>query len=353
MKKISIMLSIMSIFLINIMGVDAKTLTLNELKEGFNKSQSANLLTLESKVENNKFNIYVNNKNVNNELIMSFNYQDNYLEYIDNDTKLTKDNIEEIGGDVFSKNLAFVVVFNTILDLSGYENMVLDDAKINIYNFGNSFDKYGLEIKSEHYEFTHDSENGYFHFSGEILRQIKLSLDTDKIKKLMDDYGKKAIDEEQELLKKIIPVLEAKDITASSVTIYPSINVENAIDEDIMCDIYRSTSKDGNYEKLNGSVNCMGGVGLTDENLKSNTTYYYKAAISNSTNYSNIIEVTTKKDSTVEVNVTVKDNINKTNKKNDVENPDTGMFIPCAIFMGLIILAIIIYLKKHHFVVKL
>ena len=141
--------------------------------------------------------------------------------------------------------------------------------------------------------------------------------------------------------------------------LYSNINyISTDPDYKVFCNVYRSTEENGTYEKISNiaSVNCMDNVGMVDENLKSNTTYYYKAivALEGATKYSDIIKVTTKKASTTISQTPVQSN-NSSNKTNEIENPKTGTFFPLLIvtFMTVISFSIFRYSRKKSLFIKI
>ena len=95
------------------------------------------------------------------------------------------------------------------------------------------------------------------------------------------------------------------------------------------------------------AVNCLDEVGVVDEKLSSNTTYYYKAVVMDGTKYSEPLKVTTK-----EATIPAPTNTNNTNKDDVVENPKTGVTFPVAtlgIMMIGSIIALIVARKKSVF----
>jgi hypothetical protein len=115
--------------------------------------------------------------------------------------------------------------------------------------------------------------------------------------------------------------------------LYPSIPYTNTDPSyAVWCEIYRSTSEDGEYELVsNTKVNCLSGIGLTDEDLSMNTTYWYKTKVDYGTIYSDPIKVTTKA---------------------KVENPKTGVksyIIPTVLLITIIGSSLYIISRKTLF----
>ena len=269
---------------------------------------------------------------------MTFNYGADYIEFDNRSTTVTKEEVEQ---DLM-KMFLFAAIFTTIFDMTGHSDKTINTDEINLTN---TFDTYGLQIESEHYSFSGEENGMSYNMSGDYIKYFKMSLDSDKIDALVAQYGVNASenDPNKEIIKTLTPKLEAKTITENSVSLYASIPYTNT-DPDyyVGCYIYRSKEKNGTYEKISDvSVNCMdGSVGLVDDNLESNTTYYYKAIVEYGTIFSDIIEVTTKeKAATAE-----------TKTKESVDNPGTGVKIPIVTTIVLTISAavILLYTKKKN-----
>ena len=269
---------------------------------------------------------------------MTFNYGEDYIEYDNRSTAITKEEVED---DLF-KMFLIAAIFATIFDMTGYSDKSINSDEI---DFTNTYDTYGLQIETEPYSFSGEENGMSYNMSGDYMKYFKMSLDTDKIDALVAQYGVNASenDPNKEVIKTLTPKLEAKNITKNSVSLFVSIPYTNTDpDYTVGCYIYRSKEKDGTYERISDvAVNCMdGSVGLVDENLESNTTYYYKAIVEYGTIYSNIVEVKTKEEAaTVETKV-----------KETVDNPKTGVKVPIVTTIILTISAslIFLYTKKKN-----
>lgn len=109
-------------------------------------------------------------------------------------------------------------------------------------------------------------------------------------------YSKEIIED----FKDLIPTMRIGDeITSNSVYLYANIEgyESEKETETPFCNFYRSTSLDGKFELVTDwQIPCLGDIGILDENLKSGTTYYYKAKVVGGNNYSEVVSVTTLKE---------------------------------------------------------
>lgn len=342
-----IFLIVVSLFVVNVTKVNAKVLKIDEVKDGFNNSATVKEfqtigINLSSKIDekNKKLDIYAKEDSGNEEKIFSFNYSDDYVEFDNRNTVIT----EEIVSDSVATFLCLGGVMETIFALSGFENKTFkEDAVLD------SYDVYGIQIESEKYNFSNQENGGSSTLSGDYIKYFKMSLDTDKISAFMNKYGVDAVDDNKydEEIIKLVPIVEAKDVKETSITIFTKV-VSDKVDipENIMCDIYRSTKKDGEYKKISdSSVNCSGGIGITDEGLTAGTTYYYKAVIMGGNKFSESILVTTKSAAA------------ETEAKKDetVENPKTGIVSNTVLIVSGLLLTsgIYIILRKKNIINKI
>lgn len=346
---------IVGLFLISIISfstisnVYAKVLTINEVSDKFNTLivdvyqffnlvskeplfeellNSSNLFGGNTKVtssvntNNNTLDIYIESDDVN-EKVFSFTYTNEYIEYDNRNAIVTKEKALEDA----KTGTWITYITKAILELSGYKNKDLAEDK----DYTNTYDTYGYQLESEPFDYSETNEDGSTEsLSGRFIKYFKISLDTDKISTLIEKYGVDA--------PNLKPTLEVKDITENSVTLYPHVDNENS-GLTVLCYIYRSKSKDGTYEVIeNGIANCSDEFVVTDNNLESNTTYYYKAKAMMG-EYSDILKVTTK----------------GINNKKIGKNPKTGVSFP-AITITLMLsmsIAMIIYIKKKSILKKL
>ncbi len=330
-RKVICLFLVCIIFFSSINDVFAKMLTIDEVSSEFNKLGIGYSSSVDS--VNKKLDIYLGS-----EKVMTFNYTDEYIEYIDRDTVLSKETAVNQFGIVF----CLVGVVNSILNLSGYEDVgIAEDGEDSSKLTDFQYDTYGIEMETEHYEYGGTDDSGTWSMSGEYIRYFKMSFDTDKIDALVAS-GEFSKEEDKETFTDLIPTLEATNVTENSVTLYPSVSNASAdSDFEVYCYIYRSTSETENYEKISDmAVNCVDGVGLVDDKLQSNTTYYYKAIVRDGDKYSDVVKVTTKGTSS-DVNTSNNDN------EDDIVNPQTGIFFPImAIFVMVISVTFILLCVK-------
>lgn len=241
-----------------------------------------------------------------------------------------------------------VGIIDSILNLSGYEDKTIsNDESIDLTN---TYDTYGIQMEVEHYDFSENDTTG---ISGDYLRYFKMSFDTDKIDALIAKYGVDASsqDPNKEVIQNLKPFLEADNITENSVTLYPSIPYINTDPNyKVYCYVYRSTTENGTYEKISdAAVNCLDEVGIVDDNLKSNTTYYYKTAVVDGSKFSDILEITTESTAS-----SIK-NTNISGVDESVENPQTGAFLPVVTLSVIMIGSIIalVYTRKKSILKKI
>lgn len=352
MKKIFFSLGVFllcSVLFLNTDNVAASVLKVEDIISDFNQSSAVEELSslgidLTSKKDelNQLLDIYNNE-----EKVFSFTYGDDYLEYNNRDAEVTEENAYD---DIFTA-IYIDLVLDSIFRLSGYNNKTFsDNLAADLDKI--SYDEYGFKMEVEPYSFSGEDENGSWTNSGNFVKYFKISLNTDKIDALIAKYGvdKDSNDDKtnySEEILALVPVVEAKDITENSATIYVTVSSDNIdIPDDIMCNVYRSTSKDGKYENvIDGSVNCSGAIGITDDDLNSNTTYYYKAVVVGGSKYSKPISVTTKSLSKEE----------ETKKDEVTENPKTGVVTNTIIISTGIVLAggIYYYLRKKNIMNKI
>ncbi len=334
------------VFFASIGNVFASTLNINSVASKFSNttiidSLNQSNITLKVNAIDSTLDVYVGE-----EKNKSFSYTTDYIEYNNRGAVVTQENCTE---DIFTM-IWIMGIVESIFSLSGYENMPISEEDFP-EDFTNNYDTYGLQIETEHYEFEESNEDGSSSFMrGEFIKYFKISLDTDKIKAAVEKYN-------ENILKNLTPKLEAKDITENSITIYSSIPDYTNINSNhtVYCYIYRSSSKNGVYEKISDvAVNCSDSIGFVDEGLDSNTTYYYKGKIIGpelndiGSGFSDPILVSTK--SIANTNSEIKD-ING----NSVENPQTGSSYPIVgtIITGAIAIVILIYAKRKSVYYKI
>lgn len=344
MKKKNYIKNIFYLFLIsiilfgNVNNVYASKIDIHNVATEFEKTIVVEGLTSLGTTIN--ANINETNKNFDiyteNEKAFSFTYNDEYIEYDNRNTIVTKENCLE---DFFTP-IWIESVIQSIFNASGHINKT-------IYRKGNytdTYDTYGIQMETESCNFSGTDDDGS---TWDYIKYFKISFDTNKIDALVNKYGILADNfEANPETKNLVPTLEAKDITENSVTLYPE--VANYDSEDVFCFIYRSNDINGTYEKISSAaVSCSDGIGIIDKNLKSNTTYYYKAIVYGGEKYSDIIKVSTKGNLVVDEGIDEDPTI--------PENPQTGSFISTISVCGAItlIIGIIYYVKKKNSIYKI
>ena len=107
----------------------------------------------------------------------------------------------------------------------------------------------------------------------------------------------------------------------------------------VYADIYRATSIDGEYIKINSEKidYSKGMVTFVDRNVESNKTYFYKAIIS---------------DSTIESDILTAKALETTVSTQSVENPKTGISSPFIIIPITITFALLYFIVKKKSLFK-
>ena len=125
---------------------------------------------------------------------------------------------------------------------------------------------------------------------------------------------------------KITPKAGSTEVTDTTVSIYPKADTKS----DAMCIVYRSTKANSGFEKIGVKVKCSGAYKVIDEDLKPETTYYYRIRIYGGKNISDAIKITTKAKGYLP-DTDKKSSDGSNNNKNGTINPiDTGVATPIA-----------------------
>lgn len=294
------------------------------------------------------------------EVLSSFNYTNEYIEYNNRSAVVTEDNyIDDIPQTIFMEG-----IIETLFNLSGY-----NDKTIKTYE-NITYEEYGFYIETEDYKFSGTDDGGSWTAEGKYLKYLKISLNSELITKLAKTYGVDLKEEEKEsLFKDATPIVKiGEEVTSSTVWLSAYIEgyEEEKKEETPLCNFYRATSKDGEYELISEwQTPCLGEVSIQDEGLKPNTTYFYKAKVVGGSNYSDSVSVTTlgsdnNSDSSNESGSTdnnIGGSDNTTSEGNNdvttgdgngagegnISNPETGSsFI--YLMMGLLILSIVSFI---------
>lgn len=312
-KKMFSILLCSLMFFTDLLDTYAEIIDINDVEQKFEELSPYNL---EIDSTNKKINVMNND----NQVAFSFTYGDDYIEYENRNGNITEENAIEEG----SKNIIFNYLLNALAELAGNNN------ELNFDNFNPDnvdYDVHGLQVESIPYSFELDIGS----IKGQFIKYLKISLDTDKITKLYEDFGPQIGD----AIMKLVPELKVSKLTKDSVVITLSLEKLSTDETEYYCDIYRADSEKGEYKKINSELlKCNDIVEFTDSSLKENTTYYYKAKVRDEEFFSEILKVTTKK-----VEVT------NDNTEQKVENPKTGIIYP-AVTLTILLGATIIIRKN-------
>ena len=278
MKKV--LLFIVSLFLVT-NTVNAKLISVEDIVNDVKSRVPSMNIVVDS--TNHKINIMDQDDNAS----ISYNYTDEYIEYIDN-TNLDTLTYEESERN-FGAFIGIVYLYDSFIKLSGYDYDKIelpDGVDLN-------YEEYGFEISTEKTEVEKDGQR----ISGDFIKYFKFSLDTATIEKLWNDYG--TGDEVADVKK---PTLEVVKTGKNSVTLKVSSNDSN-IDNIHSCYIYRSTEQNGTYTKIsNDEFKFYNSLDIMDTNLETNTNYYYKAIFTDGTEYSNLLSAKTLEGGEIVVN---------------------------------------------------
>lgn len=322
-------------------GVNAKVYTIEEFANKYNEIMDAGEIDANAYIENDKLQIYDKNKT---ELLFTF-YHDGKSIYYEDYESVVSETKERFMYDI-NALIHIDLITETIMPLMGYENVEIDEELMD----ANNYDKYGFILNGEPYEFKYEDENSHSRISGTIIRNFRISLDSDKIANLVNDYSILKLD--------FIPSLEIKEITENSVTLNVKSNYEDTSKNDkLKYYIMRSENEDYGYERINENTYNYGSTTtITDNNLESGKTYYYKVYfINNDTTYDNIVIATTISNNNTENEENNNNNSNTTESENKTPteettkdgrtNPKTGAKLPTTIML-LFLISTIIFKNK-------
>ena len=158
--------------------VSAKILTVEEVSNNFANTELVKLAkdtsdtNISSKVntDTSTIDIYVDSKKE-----FSFKYGQDYIEWTFDiaDENLTSENIVKLINDFIIRSYGINGIMESIITTSGHPGKFVNlDA-----DYSNTYDTYGIELK---YKVSNNEKR---------LEAIKMSLDTDKIDKLVETYG--------------------------------------------------------------------------------------------------------------------------------------------------------------------
>ncbi|MCX4249183.1 MAG: hypothetical protein OSJ65_05415 [Bacilli bacterium] len=328
-KIIGIILAII-LFTPNSVFAAAALLRIEDVVDSFNKSKMVSsfdgLLGTKTQMKLNKTNQTLDvTMGTDEEFISnSLKYTNSYIELDNRNLTPTAENI----GKGLLESVQVLGIIDALFSLSGYENKTLkEDAK------PTDFNKYGLILETEILE-QHEENNGItIDGSIEYLKYFKISLDKYLIENLVKEYGTDIEEFKNPFLNDLKPKLNVKSTSTNTVTL--GIEFEDELLSStypVYADIYRATSIDGEYIKINSEKidYAKEDVTFTDTNLESGKTYYYKAIMDEDKELSsNILTVETIKA-----------------VPQTVENPKTGLTSP------FILLPITLLFGNLYFLIK-
>lgn len=360
MKKLSKLLFGCILMFLFCYNVFAEMIAIDDVAEEFGKTytisslnQLGSTLSAEVDIKNYKFNFMGDG-----EVVDAFDYTDEYIEYNNRDAVVTENNYDDDWETIFYIEGIVEALFN----LTGNKDMMLNE-EMDIANI--SYEEYGFQMETEPYEYSGtDEDGGKWSASGEYLKYFKISLDSELISKLAEDYGVAINTEEESLFKDATPIMKIGDEVTSS-TVWLSASVEGYEDEKELetplCSFYRSTSLDGEYELVTEwQTECLGGGYIKDEGLQSGTTYYYKAKVVGGTNYSEVVSVTTLSDNGgsddeitdgSESNESNQNVSESNNNAENITNPKTGNVL-IYLVIGLLIISVISFVMMFRYLKK-
>ena len=201
-KKVIGLFLIGIIFFSSISSVYAKILTIDEINNEFKTSFIDEINKLGSNLSSS---VDTTNKTLDvysdSEKMASFKYTDEYIEYDNRSAVVSKETANDDIGTV----LYLSGIIQSILNLSGYEDKTISDE--DSIDFTTTYDTYGIQMETEHYEYSGEEDGGTWSMSGDYIKYFKMSFDTDKIDALMDKYGvdASAQDPNKEIIANLTP----------------------------------------------------------------------------------------------------------------------------------------------------
>ena len=365
MKRKKLLLGLVMLIPISFMKVEAKSFTINELVGKFNdigtiqaSTYGQMAATIDS--DNKKINVVADKGNA------SLDYTDNYILF-DNSKNVPTDDGSSAAMFDF---ILFHNFLNAILNLTGIDK---DYTVNNIDNYTNDYDKYNVEIVYKNYKYTVNTDSGTEEKESTYLNDFKIGFDSDKIRAFAAAYGKETDAKKYGNLAPKLEMYVAEGMPYYKLSLEYTPKDEN---DKPYCKVYRSETIDGNYVKLgaeNWSIGCNdfeNGIAFGDDEAKAGKTYYYKAQVTGSDKFSNILKVdltsniitdtsnneiiyapskdNDKEDKTDDKATT---NDKKEEPKKDYKNPETGDFLPLLPILILILASIGVWHKvKDKFV---
>ncbi len=334
-----------------IYNVNAQVMTAKDFKEAYDEYyEGSGFKSYNLEVDGNILKIYSARSN---ELLKEVDCSLGYIEYdktkADTEDENTPFIIEFLLNEIISIKLGYDQKenFTTSSNTSSnfYLPLYLDTSS---YGDNNTYINMTAEEIEEHYEkYGRFAKCQLINNDQLDCDYIKLSFDTDK-----KDYfyqNLPILDNTPEQLKQalmLIPEVGVENIKKDSVSIFPQNTKEELTEGKNYCYVYRSTKKDSGYTRINNNkIRCNGEYAIIDDTLKPDTTYYYKARLEYTNQYSDPIEVTTLKGKTT----TQKANTDeKTTTTQVPDNPKTGVssHIFAIVLVSILGIVSIIILKK-------
>ena len=121
---------------------------------------------------------------VANEKRLSFNYNNEYIEYDNQDISISDLTEDEMANSF----IAFIIAndfLDTVLKLSGYENYKVFEQ----LDLIKDFETYGIKCLSDNYVNMGNEDGSSWEVKITVMTYFKISLDTSKIDTLVSKYG--------------------------------------------------------------------------------------------------------------------------------------------------------------------
>ena len=360
MKRKKLLLGLVMLIPISFMKVEAKSFTINELVGKFNdigtiqaSTYGKMAATIDS--DNKKINVVADKGNA------SLDYTDNYILF-DNSKNVPTDDGSSAAMFDF---ILFHNFLNAILNLTGIDK----DYTVNtIDNYTSDYDKYNVEIVYKNYKYTVNTDSGTEEKESTYLNDFKIGFDSDKIRAFAAAYGKETDAKKYGNLAPKLEMYVAEGMPYYKLSLEYTPKDEN---DKPYCKVYRSETIDGNYVKLgaeNWSIGCNdfeNGIAFGDDEAKAGKTYYYKAQVTGSDKFSNILKVdltsniitdtsnneiiyAPSKDDDKEDKNTHSEDKKEEETKKDYKNPETGAFLPMLPILILALASIVVWSKVKN-----
>ena len=357
MQKKNLLLFLVLLVPALFMKVEAKVFTVEEVVTEFNKEVKEKYTTLgDLKATVDTYNKKIKLTQDSSE--STLDYTDTYIEYkYTGGTPTDGNNSEE-----YRKHLIYNAFLDSLFSLAKVKDCYSVDY---IVSYENNFDKYNVELVYTDYKYNVKNDAGEtVEKDSSYISDFKIGFDGDKITVFAEAYAKsKHFD--------LVPKLNMK-IIDGAVSYNFKLDYTKENDDDVpYCIVYRSDSLDGTYTKIgndNMSVSCeerSDGVYLVDDTAVSGSTYYYKAQVVGSDKFSNILKVDLANNIVTDtsngeiIDAPSKDTEDKEthtddkkeDTKKDLQNPETGDFLPMLSILILLLASITVWSRvKNKFI---